>query len=102
MPHRVARRAADDLDEIWLYVAEESQSIEVASKLIESITDRFFLLGNHPYVGRARDRDFGAGSRTFPVGEYVILYSLEGQNVLILRVVHGRRDLAALFGESIS
>ena len=47
----------------------------------------------------ARDEDFGAGSRSASVGEYVILYCVDGQEILILRVVHGRGDLEALFGK---
>jgi len=31
------------------------------------------------------------------VCEYVIVYSVEGEDVLILRVVHGRRDFETLF-----
>jgi plasmid stabilization system protein ParE len=31
------------------------------------------------------------------VGEYVIVYCIENEDVLILRVVHGRRDLESLF-----
>jgi len=53
--HRVATRAESDLDDIWLYVAMESGSLEVASRLVE------------------------------------------GPDVFILRVVHGRRDFEALF-----
>jgi len=98
MPHRVAPRAAADLDEIWLYVAQQSDRTETASRLIDAITARFLLISKHPYLGRARDGDFGAGSRSFPVGEYVIVYCIEDDDVLILRVVHGRRDLEALFG----
>ena len=98
MAHRVAPRAAADLDEIWYYIAMESGSVDVANRLIDSITGRFVLLSGHPYLGRARDDDFGPGSRSFPVGEYVIVYCVEDENVLILRVAHGRRDLEALFG----
>jgi plasmid stabilization system protein ParE len=32
-----------------------------------------------------------------PVGDYVILYRINGEDVLILHVIHGRRDIAALF-----
>ena len=42
---------------------------------------------------------FGTGSRSVAVGEYVIVYCVEGHDVSILRVVHGRRDLEALFGK---
>lgn len=97
MEHRVAPQAVADLDNIWYYVAKESGSVEIANRLIDSITRRFFLLASHPYLGRARDDDFGAGSRSFPAGEYVIVYCVENGDVLILRVAHGRRDIEALF-----
>ena len=34
----------------------------------------------------------------FSVGEYVIIYRVENDDVLVLRVVHGRRDIEAFFG----
>ncbi|MGC2162763.1 MAG: type II toxin-antitoxin system RelE/ParE family toxin [Silvibacterium sp.] len=99
MALRTASAADSDLDSIWHYVAQESSSSEVADRLISSMVSRFLLLANYPYLGRARDEDFGFPSRSFTVGEYVILYCIEGKDVLILRVVHGRRDLEALFGK---
>jgi toxin ParE1/3/4 len=98
MAHRIAPRAEADLDDIWLYVAKESGSIEIANRLIDTITDRFFVLGQFPRIGRSREADFGPGYRSMPVGEYVIVYCIENDDALILRVVHGRRDLEALFG----
>jgi toxin ParE1/3/4 len=98
MAHRVARRASADLDDIWYYVAKESASVEIANRLIDSITNRFFLLASHPHLGRSRDDDFGIGLRSFPVGEYLIVYCVENQDVLILRVAHGSRDIEVLFG----
>jgi toxin ParE1/3/4 len=100
MAHRLAPQAAADLDGIWYYVAKESGSIDIVNHLIDSITDRFSLLSGHPYLGRTRDDDLGIGLRSFPVGEYVIVYCVENDEVLILRVVHGRRDLETLFGNS--
>ena len=97
MAHRIAPQAEADLDEIWYYAAKQSSSIEVANRLIDSITDRFVLLAGFPHLGRARDADFGAGMRSFSVGEYVIVYCAKGEDVLFLRVVHGRRDLERLF-----
>lgn len=97
MAHRVAPRAECDLDDIWYYVAQESGSIKVANRLIDSITNHFTLLAGFPNLGRSRERELGVGCRSFAVGEYVIVYCLKGEDVLILRVVHGRRDLDALF-----
>ena len=99
MGHRLASRAAADLEDIWFYIAKESGSAEFANRLIDSITDRFLLLASYPYAGRARADDLGPGRRSFPVGEYVIVYRIRGEDVLILRVVHGHRDLEALFGD---
>lgn len=48
MAHRIAPRAESDLDDIWLYVAKASGSIEIANRLIDTITDRFFVLGRFP------------------------------------------------------
>jgi toxin ParE1/3/4 len=97
MAHRIAPQAEADLDDTWLYVAMQSGSIEIANRLIDSITDRFHRLARFPFVGRARDRELAAGLRTFPVGDYVVVYSLEDSDVAILRVVHGHRDLERLF-----
>ena len=49
-------------------------------------------------LGRPRDDDLGIGLRSFPVGEYVIVYLVEDKKVFIFRVVHGRRDMEELFG----
>ena len=54
MAHRLAPQVESELDEIWHYMARESGSLEVADRLIDSITQRFFLLASHPYVGRVR------------------------------------------------
>ena len=57
MAHRVSPRAECDLDDIWSYIAKESGSIEIANRLIDTITDRFFVLASFPYIGRSREED---------------------------------------------
>lgn len=97
MAHRLSPRAEADLDEIWLYVARESSSLETANRLIDAITDRFCRLADFPWMGRSREQDFGPGFRSFVLGEYVIVYCIDRGDVLIPRVVHGRRQLEDLF-----
>ena len=98
MGHIRTTQAGSDLNEIWYYVATKSGSLDVADRLIDSITDRFTLLARYPNIGRARDEDLRLGLRSFPVGEYVILYRIQDEDVLILRVLRGSRDIEALFG----
>ena len=84
MGHRRAPQADSDLDDIWCYVASKSGSLDAADRLIDSITDRLFLLASYPNLGRSRDDDLRPGLRSIPVGEY-------------LRVLRGSRNIAALF-----
>jgi len=98
MGHRLAPRAKADLEEIAFYVFVESGSLEIANRLVDSITDRFVLLGTHPSAGRRRD-DLRPGIRSFPVGSYLVLYRVEGNDVVVQRVVRGSRDLGTLLRE---
>jgi toxin ParE1/3/4 len=92
MGHRLSREARADLDDLWFYVAGQ-RSIEAADRLVASIAARFLLLATHMHAGRRRE-DLVPGTRVFPVGEYLILYRLDGEDVLIQRVIHGSRDLS--------
>ena len=96
MAHRLAPGAEIELDEIWFWTAKESGSVEIADRLIDSITERFFMLARHPHVGRPRDDDLRPGLRSFPVGRYVIIYRVESEDVLILDVIAAARDIEPL------
>ena len=77
--------------------AKESDGVEIADRLIDSIAERFLLLAQHPHVGRARDADLRPGLRSFPAGRYVILYRVtEDGGVLILHVFPAARDIEPL------
>lgn len=93
---RLAPQATSDLDEIWSFVAIQSGSIEIADRAIETITERFLVLSRFPEIGRSREEDLRPGLRSFSVGAYVIFYRIERAEALILRVLHGSRDLGPL------
>ena len=99
MGFRLLPEAEAELDDIWLYVARESGSIEIANRLIDIITQRFRLLAQHPQIGRRRDHDLRPGLRSFPVGEYVIIYRIEGDEALIIHVMRGSRDIEGLLND---
>ena len=96
MALRVSAEAEAELDEIWFYVATESGDADTAERLINSITDHFFILSKHPHIGRRRDHDLRLGLRSLSVGAYVIIHRIEERDVLILHVFHGRRDVKTL------
>ena len=96
---RLAPEAEAELGDIWLHIARESGNIDIATRVIDDISEHFWLLARYPYLGRARDEDLRPGLRSFPVGDYLIIHRMiEDDVVLILHVVHGSRDIEALFG----
>ena len=97
MPYRLSAPGERDLGEIWSYVAEDASPI-AADRLIDDIIDRFDLLAEQPEMGRARP-EFGPGVRSFTVENYIIYYRHK-DDVLIARILHGRRDQAAAWSES--
>ena len=84
------------MDDIWIYIARESGSIDIATRIINSLSDCFWLIAKNPYLGRSRDHDLSPGWRSFPVGNYVVIYCIEDEFVPILHVVHGSRDVEGL------
>jgi len=86
-PPRCDGRAESDLDDIWLYVRDGKRQFGVASRWsTPSRRDSFFSRGSRTQAD-PRSR-FRLGTTAAFVGEYVIVYSVEGPDVFILRVVH--------------
>jgi toxin ParE1/3/4 len=96
MARQWAPGADADLDDIWYYVATESGNPDRADRFVASLTERFYLLASNPFIGRSRD-DLRPGLRTFPVGQYVVVYRIDDEDVVILHVFHGSRDIEAFF-----
>jgi toxin ParE1/3/4 len=58
---------------------------------------RLSALAEQPRMGRLRP-ELGAGVRSFTVENHLIYYRHDGE-ILIARVLHGRRDQAAAWSE---
>ena len=90
MRYRVSENAERDLEEIFLYWAERA-SLEIADRIVDRITDRFWLLGERPDAGKKSD-EIAAGVKCFPAGKYLIYYRATRRGTDILHVFHGARD----------
>lgn len=98
--YRLSEEAEAELDGIWLHIAKESGSTETATRVIDNITDRFWVLAQYPYAGRSREHDLRPGLRSFPADNYLIIYRIQAEDVvLILHVFEGRRDIAVLLAQ---
>lgn len=60
------------------------------------LIDRFRLLASQPMSGQARN-DLQPDLRCVTVGSYVIFFEPLSDGVRILRVIHGARDVGAVY-----
>jgi toxin ParE1/3/4 len=95
MRFHVSKKAERELDEIFVYWARRA-GLDVADRLLDSIEERFALLGDYPFVGRKRD-DIAPGVSSFLAGKYLIYYRKKRGIIHILHVFHGARDQARAF-----
>jgi toxin ParE1/3/4 len=89
-------RALADLAEIWAHIGEGSP--DNADVFAARINDTLRALADYPRMGRART-ELGEHLRSFVVGRYVILYLPLANGIEVVRVLHGARDIEAIFEE---
>ena len=90
----IAPAARQDLEDIWAYIGEESPAY--ADEMIDRLAGAAQQMTDHPELGRPRD-EFAPGLRCFPIGRYILFYRVREDNIEIARVLHGARDLDAIF-----
>jgi toxin ParE1/3/4 len=83
-------RADEDLIDIWVSIAIDSPS--AADRVLDAIQRRWQQLSLYPYSGVARD-DIAPGLRCLVVGQFLTLYRVAADGILIIRVLHGRRKI---------
>ena len=93
---RVSKRpeAESDLDEIWWYIAQDNP--DNADRFLDRLQERCWALADFPQMGTSRD-DLKAGLRSHPCGRYLIFYFPLEDGIDVVRVLHGARDVEALF-----
>lgn len=92
MAYRITPRAQADLRSIGDYIAERNPS--AARHLIGRFIRQWTLLANQPRSGAECD-DVLPGIRHKVTGQYVAFYRIEEPDVVILRVLHGKRHIGA-------
>ena len=88
--HRLSSVAKRDVAEIVEYLAKTN--LDAALVFVDQLSDRFRQLEQHPESG-AQFGDLQRGLRRTSQGNHVIVYQLLDDAILIVRVVHGARDL---------
>jgi toxin ParE1/3/4 len=86
--------ADQDLNDIYDFIALRSAA--AAARVIQSLHRACRQLAQFPGIGSACD-DLQAGMFAFVSGKYVIFYRPVGNDVQIIRISHGARDVSSLF-----
>jgi plasmid stabilization system protein ParE len=93
--YKVTPQARCDLLSIWEFIARDS--VSAAEGLTIRFERAFYLLAQFPRKGHKRvDIRTSEPVLFWPVGSYVIVYRPEPRPIVIVRVVHGARDLDAI------
>ena len=90
--------AEEDLFQIWAYLTRRA-SRAVADRIVRDIELNCRRLKKWPQSGRDRG-DILPGMRSIPSGLYVIFYVVRTDRIDVIRVLHGRRDVEAIFDET--
>lgn len=83
--------AREDLVEIWATIAE-ARDEKTAEQMTGKILAKCRTHALFPESGRSRE-EILPGLRSFPVKPYVVFYRVETGTILVLRILHGRRDV---------
>ena len=91
-------KSRQDLLDIGDFIAKGS--LANARRFVSKLVDQCQRIGGAPlaYIGR---EDLAPGLRMAPMGRYVVFFRVLGETVRIERVLHGARDLPAMFGQGV-
>lgn len=90
----IAPEAIKDLDAIADYFA--ARNVEAGEKLLDEFQKKCRYLVQFPQIGRSYE-EIRLYLRGLPLNGYIIFYRLRQDNIEIMRVVRGNRDLESLF-----
>lgn len=87
---RLTPKAEEDLAEIWRYTARV-WSPDQADSYLRGLEQKFAALCRNPELARERP-EIVPPVRLSPHRAHLVIYRIEGDAVVILRVVHNRRN----------
>jgi toxin ParE1/3/4 len=88
---KLTDQAKVDLREFWYSFASDRDE-RTADRVLTEILDKCLTHAQFPESGRLRE-ELSRSLRGFPVRPYVVFYIRFEDTILVLRILHGRRDL---------
>lgn len=94
---RVTFRPQAEIDvlDIWSYIAEDSMT--EADRWVDQLEECLATWATQPLMGRLRD-ELADHLRSLAFGHYVLFALPLPDGIDVVRVLHGARDIDAVFG----
>jgi plasmid stabilization system protein ParE len=83
--------ARREFKEIWDFIAQDD--VDAADRWIMKLLEAMDFLARNPRAGHARKDLTDQPVLFWPVGEYLIIYRIQQDEILILAVTQGARDI---------
>jgi toxin ParE1/3/4 len=94
-PAGLAPEARIDYTEILLYTLRTRGDRQM-NEYSDQLEQAFVTIGGNPSIGRRRD-DLRPGLRSFPVGQHIVFYRVDGSDVTVVRILHAKQDVERQF-----
>ena len=94
---RLSPNARADLEDIWVYT-KAVWSVAQAEKYTDALTATFGTLCDMPEIAREH-RQFDPPVRAYPSGKHLVVYNVEGEELVVLRVLGQRQNWRAILNE---
>jgi len=92
--YRLTPAARTDLEDIWLYTAQQWSMMQ-ADRYTDILEDTFERLLFMPEMARERS-ELAPPVRIHPSAEHLIIYRIEGDHLAILRILGAGQDWQAI------
>lgn len=89
----ISSDAEADLTAIGEYIARDDP--EGSAKFTDDLLDRCSHTAERPRAYRLRP-EWGKAIRAGRHGSYMIVFEIDGEHVVVLRVIHAKQDIAAI------
>jgi plasmid stabilization system protein ParE len=97
MKARISSQAREDMEEIHEFIARGSKFY--AKQTLSKFREKFTLIREMPLSGTSRD-ELCEGLRSYPVGNYIIFYTIGTTEILIERILNSNRDTDSIMSSN--
>jgi plasmid stabilization system protein ParE len=99
-PFQLAGDAILDIDAIWLYLLEKD-GVETADRIVTDLFKGFYKLVEVPNSGHRRTDLTNRKVLFYRVFSYLVIYEPGSNPLLILGVLHGKRNVARILRQRL-